>query len=197
LANHLLGSSIEVTVSRPALAVFVATTVAGCAAATVQRPGVTVYENRGNSSMTEGDTAIDCDPDMAFKESLDYTKWPRIFSDIRTAIITATDGDDARVTFVHTNGDRDNLHFHNHPAERQLWFEDTGDDHATVWAEITFLPGPRPGTTRVHSRLYADVTGIASLFVTGGHLRALREQRVQHDLLQIHAYFNESLARAR
>ena len=174
-----------------------ALTLSGCAGTTMQRPGVTVYESGTNAAMTEGDTALDCDPDTAFKASLDYSRWPRIFNDIRSAIVTAADGDDARVTFVHTNGDRDNLHFHNHPAQRQLWFEDTGDEHATVWAEITFLPGPRPGTTRVHSRLFADVTGIASLFVTGGHLRQIREQRVQHDLLQLHAYFSEALARAR
>jgi hypothetical protein len=196
LANRLLVSCIEMRVMSR-LAPLVACALAACSAATVQRPGVTVYESHTDSAMTEGETAIDCDPDAAFKAALDYARWPHIFDDIRSAVITSIDGNDARVTFVHTDGNRDNLHFHNRPAAHTLWFEDTGDAHARVWAEIAFLPGPRPGTTRVHSRLYADVTGIASLFVTSGHLRQIREQRVQHDLVQLHAYFSQALARAR
>jgi hypothetical protein len=182
--------------SRHVVAFVVSFGLAACGAATVERPGVTVYESKTEASTSEGDTAIDCDPETAFHASLDYSRWPRIFSDIRTALITSMNGDDALVTFVHTDGNRDNLHFHNRPATHTLWFEDTGDAHAKVWAEISFLPGPRAGTTRVHSRLYADVTGVASLFVSGGYLRHMREQRIQRDLLQLRAYFSQTLARA-
>lgn len=173
----------------------VALGAAACAPAMVQRPGVTVYESRTDTAVTEGETALDCDPDTAFHASIDYSRWPRIFTDMRRAIITARDGDDARVTFVHANGDKDNLHFHNRSGERTLWFEDTGDDTARVWAEIAFLPGPKPGTTRVHTRLYANVHGIASWFVPDGKLRAMREQRVQQDLLQLRRYFKATVAR--
>jgi hypothetical protein len=46
----------------------------------------------------------------------------------------------------------------------------------------------------VHSRLYADVHGWASLFVTDGKLRSLREQRVREDLSHLRAYFAREVA---
>lgn len=189
---HVLGGRLT-------LAAMVVATIglAACAPGLVERPGVTVYESRTDGAVTEGDTAIDCDPDTAYRASLDYSRWPHIFKDIRRAIVTALDGDDARVTFVHADGNRDNLHFHNRSGARTLWFEDTGDDNARVWAEIAFLPGSKPGTTRVHSRLYANVHGLESWFVSAGRLRAMREQRVQQDLLELRAYFQAAVAQRR
>jgi hypothetical protein len=80
------------------------------------------------------------------------------------------------------------VHFHNQPRARIVWFEDTGGS-AEVWAEIVFVPGERLGTTRVRSRLYADVHGLASLVVSNAKLRALRQQRVASDLSSLHTYF--------
>ena len=73
-----------------------------------------------------------------------------------------------------------------------MWFEDTGG-RAEVWAEIVFLPGDRPGTSRVRSRIYADVHGIASLFVSDSKLRGLRQQRIRDDLTNLRAYFAREL----
>jgi hypothetical protein len=70
-----------------------------------------------------------------------------------------------------------------------VWFEDTGG-RAKVWAEIVFAPGERPGTTRVHSRLFADVHGVASIVVSSGRLRSLRQQRIASDLSHLHTYFS-------
>jgi hypothetical protein len=89
---------------------------------------------------------------------------------------------------VHRAGNRDNVHFHNRPASRTVWFEDTGGT-AVVWVEIAFAPGDAAGTTRVQSRLFADVHGLASLFVTNARLRSLREQRVADDLGHLRSYF--------
>ncbi|HEY1817726.1 MAG TPA: hypothetical protein VGG74_35540 [Kofleriaceae bacterium] len=60
---------------------------------------------------------------------------------------------------------------------------------AEVWVEIVFAPGERAGTTRVHSRIHADVHGIASLVVTSGKLRSLRQQRITGDLSHLRSYF--------
>ena len=93
------------------------------------------------------------------------------------------------MTFVHADGNRDNVHFHNAPAARMVWFEDTGG-RAEVWAEIVFVPGDRPGTTRVRSRLFADVHGLASVVVSGTRVRMMRQQRVASDLSNLRAYFS-------
>jgi hypothetical protein len=156
-------------------------------------PEIRVYESRTDSHITEGETTLAVDPDTAYAAVTDYARWPAMFPDIRQVFVTRRIGVDARVTFVHANGKRDNLHFRNQPAARMMWFEDTGG-RAEVWAEITFVPGELPGTTRVHSRLYADVPGIASLVVSDRKLRKLREQRVRDDLAQLRRYFASKVA---
>jgi len=104
--------------------------------------------------------------------------------------VTSRHGVDAKVTLVKPDGNRDNLVFHNQPQARMVYFEDTGNSHATVWGEIVCAPGDRPGTTRVHTRLHADVHGIASLVVGSDDVRHLREKRVQRDLEHVRNYFH-------
>lgn len=149
---------------------------------------VRVYQNPDDDAITEGETTLAADPDVAYRAATDYRQWAVMFSDIRRVVITSQAGNDARVTFIHPDGNRDNIHFRNQPAARMVWFEDTGG-RAEVWAEIVFLRGDRPGTTRVHSRLYADVHGWASLFVSDRKIRRLREQRVHAQLTELRAYF--------
>ena len=176
-------------------AVIAGLVAAGCAAAPrpVYPPGIRVFE--GAPAITEGETILAVDPDTAYAAATDYPRWTAMFPDIRQVQVTAQQGDDARVTLVHAAGNRDNVHFHNRPATRVVWFEDTNGS-AEVWAEIAFIPGDRAGTTRVHSRLFADVHGLVSLFVTDNRLRRLREQRIHDDLVQLRTYFAGRVAAA-
>ncbi len=151
-------------------------------------PAVRIFQSATDPAITEGETLLDIAPEAAFAELADYTRWPKIFPDIYTVTVTAKTGDDARVTFVGPDDHHDNLHFHNRSAANTIWFEDTGSS-STVWAEIAFLPGPQPNTTRVHSRLYADVGGFAGFFVSDNRVRKIREQRVYDDLFDLHARF--------
>ncbi|HSN29667.1 MAG TPA: hypothetical protein VLT45_25445 [Kofleriaceae bacterium] len=151
---------------------------------------VSVYESRDDKSITEGDTIINVDPDVAYTTALDYAKWTAIFPDIKQVIVTKRQGDEARVTFVHVDGNRDNVHFRNTPQARMIWFEDTGG-RAEVWAEIVFVPGTQAGTTRVHSRVYANVHGVAGWFVGDDTVKSLRAKRVRHDLHDLQTYFTK------
>jgi hypothetical protein len=165
--------------------------VLGCTASTVAAPttpDVRVYESPSDDAITEGETIISADPDVAYHAAVDYPRWSAIFPDIRHVAVTQQQGVDARVTFIYADDHRDNVHFHNVPAARKLWFEDTGG-RAEVWAEIVFSPGAVPGTTRVHSRVYADVHGFTGLFVSNGRLRRARTERVRGDLTHLRAYF--------
>jgi hypothetical protein len=172
--------------------------VAGCISTAPTRSApasrdVAVYASRDDAAMTEGDTTLATDPATAYRVAADYTRWPVIFPGIERAVVTEQRGDDARVTFVHPDGNVDNVHFHNRPTEQTVWFEDTGG-HARVWAEIAFIPGDRPGTTRAHSRLFADVQGLAALFVSDAKVRSLREQRVYDDLIHLRGFFAGAVA---
>jgi hypothetical protein len=150
---------------------------------------VRVFASAEDKSITEGETIVDGSPDVVYAAMLDYGRWPKIFDDVARVEVTRRSADDARVTLVGTDGHRDNLHFRNQPAARMVWFEDTGNSHAEVWAEIVFAPGQAPATTRVHTRLYAETRGIASLVVGGGEVRRTRERKVEHDLASIRSYF--------
>jgi hypothetical protein len=170
----------------------------GCStikASQASAPDIRVSESQDNGSITQGETIIVVDPDTAYQTVTDYARWSTIFPDIHQVLITRQQGVDARVTLIHAAGNRDNVHFHNQPAARMVWFEDTGG-RAEVWVEISFLAGDRPGTTRLHSRLYADVHGFASLFVSDSKIRNLREQRVRDDLSHLRAYFARAIERA-
>jgi len=151
-------------------------------------PEISVSASATHDAITEGETTLSAEPEVAYAAVADYAQWSAMFPDIHQVIVTSRTAGDARVTLVHRDGNRDNLHFRNQPAARMVWFEDTGG-RAEVWAELVFLPGDRPGTTRLHSRLYADVHGVASLFVSDRKLRTLREQRVRDDLTRLHAFF--------
>jgi hypothetical protein len=177
-----------------ASAVLVLLATAGSAAAAPS--SVKVWESTDSAQITEGEATLDVDPDTAYATAVDYARWTSIFPDIVRVEITKHQGDDARVTFVHKDGNRDNVHFHNTPQARMVWFEDTGG-HAEVWAEIVFVPGDRAGTTRVRSRLFADVHGLASVVVSGTKVRTLRQQRIESDLSNLHAYFAKHVVTAK
>jgi hypothetical protein len=168
----------------------------GSSAVRASPTDIRVFESQDDSSITQGETIIVVDPDTAYQTVTDYARWSTIFPDIHQVLITRQQGVDARVTLIHAAGNRDNVHFHNQPAARLVWFEDTGG-RAEVWAEIVFLPGDSPGTSRVRSRIYADVHGFAGLFVSDAKLRGLRQERIRSDLTQLRAYFARELAAAR
>jgi hypothetical protein len=158
-------------------------------------PDVRVYATPGNAAMTEGETIVEGDPAAIYAVVLDYARWTQVFPDVAKVVITQQHGVDARVTLVKADGNKDNLKFHATPQARMLYFEDTGNAHAEVWGEIVCAPGDQPGTTRVHTRLYADVKGIASVIVSSDGVRAQREQKIERDLVSIRSYFRRTSRR--
>jgi hypothetical protein len=170
--------------------------VLGWSAAEASPSEIRVSESHDDDSITEAETTLTVDADDAYRAVTDYGRWTAIFPDIHQVVVTRQQGVDARVTLVHAGGNRDNVHFRNRPAVRTVWFEDTGG-RAEVWAEITFTPGTHTGTTVVHSRIYADVHGVASLFVSDSKLRHLRQERIRNDLTQLRTYFDRELTAVR
>jgi hypothetical protein len=153
----------------------------------VAATGVRIWQAK-EQEITEGETVIDGNATDVYAAVLDYTKWTEIFPDVAKVIVTSQKGNDARVTLVAPDGHRDNLHFTNQPAARMIYFEDTGG-RAEVWAEIMFVPGDKDGTTRVHTRLYANLHGLATLIVSEGDVRKMREDKIERQLAHIRDYF--------
>ncbi len=158
-----------------------------CALAATAHANVKVFESK-QASVTEGEAIIATDPDTAYRAVTDYQRWLTMFKNVRRAITLHQDGDEAKVRFVHDDGSHDDLHFKNRPWARTMWFEQIGGD-AEVKAEIAFYPGAEPGTCVVHTRFYADVKGMASLFVSDDKVKKLRQDQVRDDLTQLQAYF--------
>jgi hypothetical protein len=168
---------------------------AACAYPKVVAPtGVQVHE--ANQTITEGEAMLDVDPATAFALVCDYSRWPTIFPDVLHVVVTKQQGDEALVTMIGPNDHHDNLHFHNRPTSNTLWFEDTGG-RADVWFEIVFDPGPRPGTTYLHGRLYADVRGVAALVVSDARVRHMREEKLVSDFVAMRTYFAKLAAVSR
>ena len=157
-------------------------------------PGVRVYQS-SNPSITEGETQVAGDPAAVYAVVQDYSRWVDVFPDVARVVVTWRQGPDAKVTLIKPDGNRDNLKFHQTPQARMLYFEDTGNEHAEVWGEIVCAPGDQPGTTRIHTRLYADVHGLATLIVRDGDVRKMREQRVERDLVHVRTYFARAASR--
>jgi hypothetical protein len=154
---------------------------------------VRVFESR-REAITEGDAVLSCDPDTAYRAATDYHRWLQIFPGVTRANVTKQQGNEAHVTFDHDDGTRDKLHFKNQPDKHAMWFEQVGGD-ADVWCWTTFSPGPAPGTTRVHTWFYADVTGAKSWFVDGDTIKNLRQQQVRTNLSQLQAYFQRNASK--
>ena len=169
--------------------------VAAWAATAHASPGVTVYQSPTNPAITEGETVVDGDPASIYQVVLDYPRWVEVFPDIAKVIVKSQHGVEALVTLVHPDGNRDNLRFKNQPAARMVYFEDTGNKHAEVWGEIVFVPGDQPGTTRVHTRLYADVHGLATLVVSDRDVRRMRDTKIARDLEHVRMYFHRMSSR--
>ena len=156
---------------------------------TAGAPAIKVWQS-ADQAMTEGETLLDGDAGDIYTTCLDYAKWTDIFPDVAKVVVTSQHGVDARVTLIAPNGHRDNLHFHNQPPARMIYFEDTGNGgRAEVWAEIMFVPGDQPHTTRVHIKLYAEVKGLATLVVSDSSVKKQRETKIERDLAHIRAYF--------
>jgi hypothetical protein len=194
LARRLLEAEPEAFVMRksvllaPFLTLACVLGASASSASAESSPAIRIYQSQSDDAISEGETIIAAEPDAAYATAVDYARWTAMFPAIRNAIVTRQAGVDARVTFVYADGHRDNLHFHNRPGNRTLWFEDTGG-RATVWAEISFTPGQQAGTTRVHTRIFADVNGVASWFVSDSKVRRMREQRILEDLTHIRTFF--------
>lgn len=156
---------------------------------------IRVYESPKGGEITEGETTLDVDPDVGYRTMANYAGWVSVFPDLRRVTITQQNGVDARVSLDYADKHRNNIHFHNDPAARKIWFENLYS-RADMWAELVFLPGDRPGTTRIHARVYADVKGVASMFVSESKLRRGRTDRVRGDLTHLQHYFAALVASA-
>ena len=156
--------------------------------------GVTVTPGT-DSALTEGDVTIDGDPATVFATAQNYQLWTELMPDVAKVEVHDQKGDDAHVTLVAPNGHRDNLHFHNTPQARLIFFEDTGNHgRADVWAEIVFAPTEHPSSTRLHIKLYAKLHGVATLVISESDVKAQRESKITAELSHMRDYFRRRVA---
>ena len=157
-------------------------------AALTSTQSISIFESRARGNTSEGDAILATDPDTAYAVAANVGGWAHIFPELRSAVVRERRADSIDVELVRRDGEVSRVRFRNRAAGRVVAFEQLGGN-AEVSAELVFTPGERAGTTRVHSRVHADVHGLASAFVSGSELRSLRQQRIRESLGQLQAYF--------
>jgi carbon monoxide dehydrogenase subunit G len=171
-----------------ALVTAAAVLTASCGASAedyVRSPAVRMWSK---GTTTEGEVTVAGEPADVYAAVTDYQKWTVIFPNLASLTVKSGDAIAATVETVSTKGKHHTLVFKNDPRARVIRFEERGG-RAEVKAEISFRAGARKGETIVHARLYADVHGAASLFVSDAKIRGKREKKVMGDLARLYAYF--------
>jgi hypothetical protein len=142
---------------------------------------------RGSESDTsEGEVWLRIDADAAYAALTDVTRWPAIFSKVRTVTVVGGSPTAPVVALVSRKGNRRTLRFANEPRTRTVRFTEKAT--ADVTATIVFIPAS-DGRTRVRATLSADVTGIKGIFVREKTIRAKRESRLAGYLDDLERYF--------
>jgi hypothetical protein len=166
-----------------------AVTVSGapdCASAEPTPSAVRIWQGKG--AVTEGEVVVAAAPDEVYGALTSYGLWTTIFPYLAKVDVKSGGRDDAVVQTTNRKGTRHTIRFHNDPAHLVVRFEERGD-RAEVDAELALVPGDAAGTTRLRAHLHADVSGVASWFVSDARVRQKREKKLSKDLENIRVYF--------
>jgi polyketide cyclase/dehydrase/lipid transport protein len=163
-----------------------ATAVSGApdAAAT---SAVRIWNGKADA-VTEGEVIVDAAPEVVYATLTSYDLWTTIFPYLARVDRKSGGRDDAVIQTTNRKGTRHTVRFRNDPHRLIVRFEEEGG-RAEVNADISLIPGAASGTTVVRARLYADVHGVAGLFVSDSRIRKKREQKLTKDLAFIRDYF--------
>jgi len=152
-------------------------------------PAVRIWNGK-DEAVTEGEVEVGGTPEAVFAALTTYSLWPDIFPYVGRIDIKSGSRDDIVLdTISRKKGTRHTLRFHNDSRRLIVRFEEQGG-RADVKAELALEPGRTSGTTRLRAKLYADVHGAISLFVSDSRIRQKREHKLSTDLEHIRVYFD-------
>jgi len=148
---------------------------------------LTISEKPGH--ITEAVVALDASPAEIYAYVTSYENWTVMFSDITSATVKSGGPTDARVRF-HSRalGQTVTIAFNNIPDHliRFRGIDGPPGGRAAGTYELAPLPD---GRTLVTARLYMDVVGVSSVFVSDAKIRKMRAQKLRSDMTDVIHHF--------
>ncbi|HSD90867.1 MAG TPA: SRPBCC family protein [Kofleriaceae bacterium] len=136
--------------------------------------------------VTEGVVTVDASPSQVYALVTDYRNWRSVFSDVQSVSVQSGGQRDATVRFrSHALQHEVTVRFDNVPdlLIRFKGIHGPPGGRASGSFELTPLAG---GTrTLVRGRLYMDVVGLPSLFISDSRIRSMREAKLRADMTDV------------
>jgi len=148
---------------------------------------LTLSEKPGH--ITEAVVTVDASPAEIYAYVTSYENWPLMFSDIAWATLKSGGTVDARVRF-HSRalGQTVTVAFNNIP-DRLIRFRGIDGPPGGRAAGTYELEPLQDGRTLVVARLYMDVVGVSSVFVSDAKIRKMRTQKLRADMTDVINHF--------
>ncbi len=166
-------------------AVVVSAVVGVASDATAQ---VRITEPGGHVS--EATITVNASSREVYRLVTDYARWPTVFSDIRSVRVESGGPRDARVRFSSRVLDRSVTVKFDNVEDRLIRFRGVkGPPGGKAGGSYELIPIDGGARTTIRARLYMDVTGVASLFVSGREVRRLRQAKLRADAADLGRMF--------
>ena len=129
---------------------------------------------------------IDATPAQIYALVTDYRNWRSVFTDVQSVSVQSGGQRDAAVRFrSHALAHEVTVKFDNVPDQlvRFRGIHGPPGGRANGSYELTPLAGGR--RTLVRGRLYMDVVGLPSLFITDSKIRSMRQAKLRADMTDV------------
>ena len=156
---------------------------AAVTATTARADGIAMTERPGQ--ITEATAIVDATPEQIYDLVTDYANWRSVLSDIQSVQLVAGGRHHAQVRFRSRALEHEvTVQFDNVPG-RQIRFQGIkGPPGGRASGEFLLEPIDAH-RTKVTAKLYMDVVGLPSVFVSGSKIRAMREQKLRTDMTDV------------
>jgi carbon monoxide dehydrogenase subunit G len=151
-----------------------------------------MWESKNLGSTTEATVELHGTPDEIYKVITDYAKWDALFTDVKNVKVKSGGRDDGVVKFTSKSlmGHTITVRFKN-TAGKVIVFKLTDGPHGAVSTGVFTLTSTGERTTRIDAKFYMDVTGVMGWFIDDSTIKALRQLKLQRDLLDLAKRFNK------
>lgn len=140
--------------------------------------------------VTEARIEIDAPPSEVYALVTNYANWPAVFSDITKVNVESGGREDARVRFrSRALGHTVTVVFANAPGRAVSFRGVEGPPGGRAHGDYTFEPLDGGTRTAVTAKLYMDVKGAPSWFVSDSKIRDMRRTKLRADFEDVARHF--------
>lgn len=136
--------------------------------------------------VTEGIVTVDATPSQIYALVTDYRNWRSVFSDVQSVSVQSGGQRDAAVRFrSHSLQHEVTVKFDNIPDQLIRFKGIQGPPGGRASGSFELTPIAGGSRTLVRARIYMDVVGLPSLFISDSKIRSMREAKVRADMTDV------------